>query len=395
MNFIKRRLLKAKKDNLYRRNIKMLRFPSLMHPFFNPPVFKMEFLKSEINYTDAELDRICTAFKREKEVKKTEDIWTELIDSNTDFVESLEKKDFSSLRQIFSNLFHGPLLVGMGHTDVFMTEKSPHDKNFLSLRIRDNILSLAESLAESLAVKPVTSAHQTKLSDYMDATNCDLAPYIEKIEAALGHSISVPDVGKPPVTTIGKYKVSPDSIRHAYIMHRVKQLGFNERSAILEIGGGFGTVARYAYLQGLRDYTIIDLPHVAAIQAAFLFATIGSDKVALAGEGKDAPIKIVRADHKDALKANYDLVLNMDSLPEINLDEATEYIKMARTKAKYFLSVNQEAQKLHRGKIPQHAVPKIVHDVGGVKLLHRSIYWMEQGYVEELYQSLIWAQELG
>jgi putative sugar O-methyltransferase len=383
MNFIKKRFLKMKKNSLYRRNIKMLRFPIIMHPLFDAPPLKMEFLRGEVNYNDAELDRICTAYKKAKAGKGSEDIWTELVDSNARFVESLERKDFSSLRHIFLNLFHGPLLYGMGHTDVFMTERSPYDKNFLSWRIRDSIISLAEALA----VKPVSSTQQTVLAEYMEATNCDLASYIEKIEAALGHSVSAPDVGKPGAAIIGKHVISPDSIRHAYVMYRIKQLGFNERSSLLEIGGGFGNVARYAYLQGFRDYTIIDLPHVGAIQAAFLFATIGSDNVALFGEDKIAPVKILRADHKDALKIGYDLVLNMDSLPEINLTEATEYIKMARAKAKYFLSINQEAQKMHRGKIPQHAVSKIVDNMGGFKRLHRNIYWMEQGYVEELYQN--------
>jgi putative sugar O-methyltransferase len=383
MKFIKKRLLKMKKEALYRRNIKMLRFPTLMRPLFDTPLLRKEFLKKDIPFEDTDLDRICAAFNKAETCQSKEDIWTELTESNSHFIQCLRKKDFEALRRIFSNLFHGPLLTGMGHTDVFMSKKCPHDRNFLSIRIRDTVLSLAEALS----VKSVASAHQTPLSEYIKSTNDDLEIYIDKIESALGHSVSAPDVGKPPVAIIGKHIVSPDSIRHAYIMHRVKQLGFNEHSSLLEIGGGFGNVARYACLRGFRNYTIIDLPHVAAIQAAFLFATVGPDKVSLFGEEKDAPVKIIPADQKNSLSANYDLVINMDSLPEINLDEAIAYLKMTCSQATYFLSINQEAQKKHRGRIPQHRVPEIIQGIGGFKLLHRNIYWMEQGYIEELYQT--------
>lgn len=343
-----------KKQSLYRRNIKMLRFPSIMHPLFDVPLLPMEFLKKDISLEDTELERICAAFSKSEPVKSKEDIWTELTEGNSHFIASLRERDFTVLRRIFSNLFHGPLLTGMAHTDVFMTSKCPHDKNFLSIRIRDTVLSLAEALS----VKPVTSAHQTPLAEYIKSINCDLENYLDRIENALGHSVSAPDVGKPPVAVIGRHTVSPDSIRHAYIMHRIKQLGFQEQSVLVEIGGGFGNVARYAYMQGFTNYTIVDLPYAAAIQAAFLFATIGSDKVSLFGEDKGAAVKIIPADQKNSLPSNIDLIINMDSLPEINIDEAKAYLEMASSKAKYFLSINQEAQKMHRGRIPQHEYRK-------------------------------------
>jgi len=385
MNFLKRLFIKNKKQLIYHRNSKMLRFPLIMHPLFDVPLLQIESLKKDTFLEDAALDRICTAFLKAETHKGAEDIWTELAEDNLNFIQCLKNKDFTALRQIFSNLFHGTLLSGMGHNDIFTSRKCPHDRNYLSYCIRDNILSLAEALS----VKNVLSSQQTPLTEYIKSTNCDLEPYIDKIERVTGHSIAAPDVGKPPVAIIGRYAISPDSVSHAYIMHRVKQLGFNEHSHILEIGGGFGNVARYAYLQGFRSYTMIDLPYVAAIQAAFLFATIGADKVSLLGEVMEAPIKIFPSTHKNSIQANFDLVINIDSLTQINIDEVIDYLKIARARAKYFLSVNQEAHKTHKGRIPQHIVSEVTGKVGGFKLLHRNIYWMKQGYVEELYQSKI------
>ncbi len=353
-----------------------------MHPLLSPPTLPTAFLSGELNLTDKDIARICDAFIKAEGLSHKEDIWTELVTSNQPFIDALRGKDLKALRHFFSNLFHGPLLFGMGHTAVFLSKKCPYDLNYFSLRCRDSVLSLAEALA----IKGIPSNQQTSLANYLKDTNGNLEPLIEQIEQKLGHSVTAPDVGKPPVAYIGQHAVSADSIRHAYVMYRVKQLGFYADSRILEIGGGFGNVARYAYLQGFRDYTIVDLPYVAAIQAAYLFATIGPDKVMLFGETKPAPIKVMPSTHKQDIPGQFDLAMNMDSLPEINMAESLDYLKLVKAKARHFLSINQEARKTHRGKIQQHSVPELMQKIEGFKLLHRHIYWMEQGYAEEFYK---------
>ena len=167
--------------------------------------------------------------------------------------------------------------------------------------------------------------------------------------------------------------------------YRLKQLGFGSDTKILEIGGGYGCVARFAYLQGFRNYTIVDLPYVNAIQAAFLSAAIGESEVSCYGENA-APIKIRPCTQKDSLEDKYDLVINMDSLPEINADEAISYLEKIKSSAKFFLSINQEAKKLHKKTIAQHSVPDLIEKVGGFKRVYRYPYWLEEGYAEELYE---------
>jgi len=322
------------------------------------------------------------AFQRAHDSHHDEDIWTELTANNNGFTDALRSKDFGHLRNDFTNLFHGPLLFGMGHTDIFLTERSPYNPQYFSLRCRDSILALSEALG----LKPLTSNQQTSFDDYLKATNGDLEEFVEKIEKYLGFSVTAPAVGRPPVAEIGRFRVSPDSVRHAYVMHRVKELGFKPSSSILEIGGGFGNVARYAYLEGFRNYTIVDIPYVTAIQAAFLSATVGASNVAVFGEEIDAALTIHPSTQKELLSKPLDLAINMDSLPEINTDEALDYLALVRSKAKFFLSINQEAQKTHRGKIKQNSVPELIEIAGGFKRLHRHPYWMEQGYAEELYE---------
>ncbi|MDF2367553.1 putative sugar O-methyltransferase [Sneathiella sp.] len=358
-----------------------MRFPTLTRLFFDTPSLPTRFGENSYEFADPILERICNAFNLADAGGAQEDIWTELTASNADFIKAMREKDFQGIRAILSNLFHGPLLFGMGHTDIFLSKRSPYDRQYFPLRCRDATLALAEALA----LKSLASNQQTSLDDYVSSTNADVADYIQQIEEKLRHSIEVPEVGKPPIAEIGRYRVSPDSVRHAYVMYRVKQLGHKPEDALLEIGGGFGNVARYAFLQGFRDYTIVDIPYVAAIQAAFLAATVGEDNISLLGEDPVKAIKICPSTRKNKLPETIDLAINMDSLPEINKTESLEYLNLIRSKSRNFLSINQEAQKTHKETIKQYSVPDLINMVGGFRRLHRHPYWMEQGYAEEYY----------
>jgi hypothetical protein len=52
-----------------------------------------------------------------------------------------------------------------------------------------------------------------------------------------------------------------------------------------------------------------------------------------------------------------------------------------------FLSINQEARSPNMELGQQNRVIDLVHDHGGLRLLHRSRYWMRQGYVEEVFST--------
>lgn len=362
-------------------NAKHLRFPTLTRPMIGAASLPIVQEEHAYNFSDELLGRIALAFERSHADTPGKDMWAELHAMNEPFVTALKQKDFPALRAIFSTMFRGTLLYGMGHIELFVTKASPYDRNYIAYRCRDALMSLAEALA----LKGVPSNQQTALDDYVAANRQDLASYIPQIEKALGHSVSCPPVGFAPACQIGAHTVSPDSLRHAYVMHKLKTLGYQPNDSLLEIGGGFGNVARYAVMQGFRNYTIVDIPYVCAIQAAFLAATIGENNISLYGETGQAPVTIHPATYKNALQPAYDLVFNMDSLPEINAVEASEYVGLIKSRAKSFLSINQEAAKAHIEGEAQHRVSQLA-DEAGFKRLYRYPYWMEQGYTEELYR---------
>ena len=130
----------------------------------------------------------------------------------------------------------------------------------------------------------IESNHQTSFDQHVQLTNGDVSTLVAPIESALGHEIQVPDFGQAAFVKVGNYHLNPDFIRHAYAMHRIAGLGFSKKDRILEIGGGFGCVARYGVLKGFEDITIVDLPFANAVQAGFIAGTLGEDCVSFQHE---------------------------------------------------------------------------------------------------------------
>ena len=81
----------------------------------------------------------------------------------------------------------------------------------------------------------------------------------------------------------------------------------------------------------------------------------------------------------------YDLVINQDSLPEMPPETAAMYISRIRTIAPLFYSINQEAAAPNTDEFRQVIVPELVGRDGGYQRLSRNLFWLRDGYVEEVY----------
>ena len=370
------RKLKAATHKLL--NSKFLRYPTLMHPLFYPPQYPKRRLENSCSLSDDLLQRICVAFQRAN-AAASDDIWSELQKHSEGLRQALKSGNLASLRTQLSDLFGvESALTGMAHSARFFHAKGSYGSDFLSIRCRDALLSVAEATG----ARPVRSNLQTSLRDYRLAVNEPLDVLLADVERKLGHSLAPPALGGPPVIVCGERYLNPDSIRHSYAAYRIEQLGAPKDKPVLEIGGGFATLARYALLRGYKDYTIIDLPFVSAVQAAFVADSFGEDSVCLYGEDRPARMRLIPSTDKAALAKSYNLVVNIDSLPEIG--EAPEYLSMIAKTTPLFLSINQESSNARTG-FTQNVVSEMCDAHGAFQRRSRHIYWMEQGYVEEVY----------
>lgn len=361
-----------------------MRYPTLTHPMIGvvpPPISIAE----PAAPPEGLLPRIQAAFRGADvgATKSGPSMWDVVPRREADFIAALSSARPDELSAHFENMFQRTLLEGMAHTGIFLdSERNPYRADYFALRVVDALLSLAEALA----VLPQPSNQQTRLPEYIAYLNSDLHELLPRVEKALGFSLAAPAIGRPNVCVLGGVPTTPDLLRHAYVVHRLHEIGLEPDDAILEIGGGFGAVALLAHRAGFRSYTVIDLPHVNAIQTCYLGAALGEDAVAGYREAKAAIQLLPPQAIAELPDRSFALVLNMDSLPELSSLDAETYLRHVRRLAPLLLSINQEAQKFHAGIGRQLWVPELLQQIGGFHRLHRQRYWMEQGYSEELYQ---------
>ena len=121
------------------------------------------------------------------------------------------------------------------------------------------------------------------------------------------------------------------------------ELALLNGKSVVEIGPGVGHTVYYAYLSGVTDYTTIDLPLGMVAQACFLGAALGPDKIWLDGEDAaqaQGRIKLFCSHLK--LQGKYDVGFNADSITEMSLSAALDYLQWLNRNTRVFISINHE-----------------------------------------------------
>jgi hypothetical protein len=215
---------------------------------------------------------------------------------------------------------------------------------------------------------------------------------ITRIEQVLGQTLSFPnpypnEFGCLTSKGIVSYRV-PQALYQAW---RIKQLlNGIEHPRVLEIGAGLGRTAYYARQLGIEDYTIIDLPFTAVLSGYFLGRCLGGDHILLSGEGAplDAQrlIKILTPSAFLAGNDSYDLIINADSLTEMDPAVAKAYWNRIEANGGVFLSINHEVNSF--------TVKDLIDKGTRIAQVDRMYYWMRDGYVEEVVRFDLMASQM-
>ncbi|KAB7782716.1 hypothetical protein F8B43_5471 [Methylorubrum populi] len=302
----------------------------------------------------------------------SEGMWAARTQGFSAFHGALRHGDAGILADLLNNLFQSHLAHGiaMGRT---MATLARHAPDPFAASWCDRLLRLSEALG----LTPIRSPEQGEYAAPLAGT---LAHHAEpaRIEAELGFPLAFPDVGAPFGVRYGAGILPEHAFSHAYAAWRIGQLGSFER--VVEIGGGFGGLAWFLRRPG-RRYTILDLPFTNVLQGWFLLKA-GLD-VSLAGE-PEAAVRVLPWWEIER-DESYDLAINQDSLPEMPPETAAMYIARIRAIAPLFCSINQEAAAPNTDAFRQVVVPDLVARDGGYRRLSRNLFWMRDGYVEEIY----------
>jgi hypothetical protein len=214
-----------------------------------------------------------------------------------------------------------------------------------------------------------------------DLVVLDAETLLQQIGQVTGWKFSVPNpFSNEHGVATSRGVVSQRVPQALYQAWRIKQLVAGVgHPRILEIGAGLGRTAYYAHELGLTDYTIIDLPTTSISQGYFLGRTVGEEHVLLYGESFADPNRRIKIFPPEAFlngSDNYDLVLNADSLTEMDPSVARTYWAKIATSAVLFLSINHEVNSFR--------VKDLLTENPNYKTVDRNPYWMRRGYVEEL-----------
>ena len=278
--------------------------------------------------------------------------------------------DVEAVSEAWSN--PGGNFIFWGFEEINLTATAAYRSNPLvnpSARIYDNLLRLGEATGVTRLEYP--EAPQRTTFDSVEAI-------LEGLDEVMGFRIDFPnpfqsEYGLQTSRGVASYR----AIQALYQAYRTKLLMADRPDAkVLEIGPGLARSAYYCVRAGIKDYTVIDVPFSNVSQAYYLGVTLGEDQIALKGENDAAPVKILTPNEFVGGAEHYDLIVNFDSMTEIDGDVQRSYMNEIIAGADVFLSVNHEynARSVHGW------IAELLPD----SRASRHPYWMRNGYVEEV-----------
>jgi hypothetical protein len=300
--------------------------------------------------------------------KPSQSMWERIGEKKGDVHEALARGQIEDVQRLLRDPGTTDLFYGFENLARSINTKAPGVESH-SVMIYQHLLFLAEATGVKRRWNP-----ENRTTIWPLPTVDEL---LTLIDHGVGHRVEFPN---PFPGEIGLASsrgiISFRAIQAIYQAWRVYNLVKGNRDArIVEVGAGLGRTAFYAATFGLHNYTIVDLPLSSAAQGYFLGRTLGPDAVCLYKEQRSGipilpPLEFLNSDDQ------YDLVLNADSLTELDPEMASAYCEAFRDRANVFLSINHEVNPFTVHKLyAAIAKPAVI----------RTPYWMRAGYVEEIF----------
>jgi hypothetical protein len=319
---------------------------------------------------DRELvSRIVAAYQASIAVspKPSQSMWEVIAEKNGDVHEALARGQIDEVQRLLRYPGKTDLFYGFENLARSLNTEGPGLEPH-SVKIYQDLLFLAEATGVKRRWNPENDKRFP-------------LPSIDKllvlIDEGVGHRVVFPN---PCPGEIGLFSsrgiIGERAIQAIYQAWRVYHLVKGNRDArIVEVGAGLGRTAFYAAQFGLHNYTIVDLPLTSVAQGYFLGRTLGPDAICLFNEERSGiailpPLAFLNSQDR------YELVLNADSLTELDHETANAYCEAFRDRANVFLSINHEVN------------PFTVHKLYAAiarPAVSRAPYWMRAGYVEEIF----------
>jgi hypothetical protein len=333
------------------------------------------------DYNDKLIKRLIESYKLASESFRTDgaSMWYDFfIGMHGDIHSAAHNNDVSQVQALLSDPASSDAFYGFDAVSKSNIRHSIAKLDYIlgDKLVLDRLLRLAEAVgAVCLANPEPHDMHKMKKS---------ADEIIDVLESFFGFPVVVPNLFKKEFGIASKrgvisYRV-PQAIYQAWNISQLVAGIPNPR--VLEIGGGLGRTAFYSRAFGITDYTIVDIPITSLAQGYYLARTLGDSEVSLYGEkgGRDDQVKLIAPEEFYKSTIHYDLIVNVDSLTEMDKNTASKYIGHILEKSVKFLSINHETNSF--------TVRDLMKERNQLNNFDRNPYWLREGYVREVWTSL-------
>jgi len=330
------------------------------HPTPNAVAYKQGWGLPVEEKNEKLLTRLCDYFINrltKEKIGQTGQIWNTNIALQKDIIDELQNRNIDSLhdklRFLFSSqLTHGTC-QGTSTYEHFKNSKEVCDRN--AAVIFDKLISTLESCEVIPMFSPEQYYFNTIYNKYLSA---DPDILLDMLARKYNFDISAPKFSGNLFGLQTKYGLYCErDFMSLGLALMIREKFSDDNIKICEIGGGVGHLAYYLNKLGFKDISIVDLPTISVSQMYFL-GTNMEDEVKFL-----APYEFTES---------YDLVVNVDSLPEMSYNESIEYLNHINRNVKHFIHANHETDL----KIKPHCT---------MKRTMRQSFWFRRGYVIEEY----------
>jgi hypothetical protein len=316
--------------------------------------------------------------------------WSQIQRGQTQFYEIMGE---GNLEKIYDYLISSPTQslcngVLQGDRESIMLKANPKYRDLISKITINRFMALSEAIGEGCEVQNPEQGQWGVKKDF------NFGEFLSRLDAAFGMPVIPPTVYTGLLLTeVGNRKFNQVDIMALNASLQIKNtLANSPNKTILEIGSGSGITPYWCNRLGLGPIQIIDLPHVAVLQAFYLLKSLPNANILLYGEeqGVSAP-DITIYPHWAFLelpKNKVTLVFNQDSFAEMSNETVLNYLTwISDTSAQILLSINHESGATYDSSLASQAnISKIIQESSAYLLLSRHPNWVRQGYIDQVWK---------
>lgn len=317
-------------------------------------------------------------------------LWNEIQSGQTELHELMLK---GNLEKIYSYLISSPTQsicngVLQGNNETKMLKINRRYRNLQSRITINRFVSLLEGVGKGFLVQnPEQGGWGIKKDFHFDEA-------LNNLDEEFGFTVRAPIIYDGLLqTSIGNRNFNQVDIMALNASLQIRNVLRSSRSkTIIEIGAGSGTTAYWCNRLDLGPIQIIDLPHVAVLQAFYLLKVLPSASILLYGETKvpeEPDITIYPHWAFSELPRNSPaLVFNQDSFAEMSVAVVQKYLRwIIDINATYLLSINHESAATYSAVLTKQVnLSSLIQTELAFKSISRHPNWVRLGYVNQLWE---------